>query len=107
MTAGHVRNQKGAFRVSTRGLSGTTQARRSSFVSSPRKKHVARGVRTCIALAASALAFFGARNARAGGFYVPEQGARSVGMAGASVAQSGDASAIFHNPAGIAAKGKV
>jgi long-chain fatty acid transport protein len=47
------------------------------------------------------------RNAFAGGFYVPEQGARSVGMAGASVAQSGDASAIFHNPAGIAGGGRL
>ncbi len=62
--------------------------------------HVAAGV-------SFVLASLAARSAHAGGFYVPEQGARSVGMAGASVAQSGDASAIFHNPAGIAAPGKL
>jgi long-chain fatty acid transport protein len=40
--------------------------------------------------------------ARAGGFAVFEQGARSMGFAGAFTAQSSDPSAIFHNAAGIA-----
>jgi long-chain fatty acid transport protein len=44
-----------------------------------------------------------ARSARAGGFYVPEQGARAVAMGGAVVAAPGEVSGIFHNPASIAA----
>jgi long-chain fatty acid transport protein len=40
--------------------------------------------------------------AQAGGFYVPEVGARSTSMAGAVTAQSEDASMLFHNPAGLA-----
>jgi long-chain fatty acid transport protein len=40
--------------------------------------------------------------ARAGGFYVPEIGARGVAMGAAMTAQDADATAIFHNPAGIA-----
>ncbi len=39
--------------------------------------------------------------ARAGGFYVPEIGPRSVAMGGAMVTQDSDASTIFHNPAGL------
>ncbi len=38
----------------------------------------------------------------AGGFYVPEIGPRASAMGGAMAAQSADASAIFHNPAGLA-----
>jgi long-chain fatty acid transport protein len=45
------------------------------------------------------------RCARAGGFYVPEQGARSVGMADAVVAAPGEVSGIFHNPASISTVG--
>jgi long-chain fatty acid transport protein len=46
-------------------------------------------------------------SARAAGFAIFEQGARGMGFAGAYTAQSSDASAIFHNAAGIAfLKGK-
>jgi long-chain fatty acid transport protein len=41
------------------------------------------------------------RVARAGGFYVPEIGPRSVAMGGAMAAEDEDASAVFHNPAGL------
>jgi long-chain fatty acid transport protein len=48
-----------------------------------------------------------APQARAAGFAIFEQGARGMGLAGAYVAQTQDASAIFHNAAGIAfLKGK-
>lgn len=40
--------------------------------------------------------------AHGAGFAVAEQGARVMGLAGASAAQTQDASAIFHNPAGVA-----
>jgi long-chain fatty acid transport protein len=40
--------------------------------------------------------------AHAGGFYVPEVGARSTSMGAAVTAQSEDASMLFHNPAGLA-----
>ena len=39
--------------------------------------------------------------ANAGGYYVPEVGPRAASMGGALAAQDADASAIFHNPAGI------
>ena len=39
--------------------------------------------------------------AHAGGFYVPEIGARATSMGAAMTAQSEDASAIFHNPAAM------
>jgi long-chain fatty acid transport protein len=45
------------------------------------------------------------RDARAGGFYVPEQGARSVGMADAVAAAPGEVSGIFHNPASLSTVG--
>jgi len=45
------------------------------------------------------------RVARAGGFYVPEQGARSVGMADAVAAAPGEVSGIFHNPASLSTVG--
>lgn len=40
--------------------------------------------------------------AHAGGFYVPEVGARATAMGGAATAAQSDASAIVHNPAAIA-----
>jgi long-chain fatty acid transport protein len=40
--------------------------------------------------------------ADAGGFYVPEVGPRAAAMGGAMAAQDADASAVFHNPAGLA-----
>jgi long-chain fatty acid transport protein len=40
--------------------------------------------------------------ANAGGFYVPEIGARSAAMGAATVAEGDDPSAIFHNPANLA-----
>jgi len=46
-----------------------------------------------------------ATSARAGGFYVPEIGPRSVAMGGAMAAADADASAVFHNPAGLAGLG--
>ena len=63
-----------------------------------RSRHASLALGASCALAAS-LTF--TAPARAGGFYVPEQGARSVGMAGASVAAPSEASGIFHNPASI------
>ena len=47
------------------------------------------------------------RAAQAGGFYVPEQGARSVGMADAVAAAPGEPSGIFHNPASLSTVGTV
>lgn len=44
----------------------------------------------------------GAPDAHAAGFAIFEQGARGMGMAGANTANPKDASAIFHNAAGIA-----
>lgn len=41
----------------------------------------------------------------AGGFYVPEIGARAMGMAGAVVSSVQGPSSIFHNPAGLASIG--
>jgi long-chain fatty acid transport protein len=56
-------------------------------------------------LALGLLAFPGA--ARAAGFALFEQGAKGMGFAGAFTAQADDASAVFHNAAGIAfLKGK-
>lgn len=43
------------------------------------------------------------RSADAGGFYVPEIGARAAGTGAATVADGADPSAIVHNPAGLAA----
>lgn len=48
------------------------------------------------------LGAFVASTAWAGGFSLPNQGAKAMGMAGAFVAQADDATAIFYNPAGIA-----
>ncbi len=45
--------------------------------------------------------------AHAGGFYVPEQGARSVGMADAVAAAPGEVSGIFHNPASLSTVGSL
>jgi len=39
----------------------------------------------------------------AGGFYVPDIGARALSMGGAMTAQAEDVTTIFHNPAGLAA----
>jgi long-chain fatty acid transport protein len=52
--------------------------------------------------AAAALVVACAAESRAAGFAIFEQGARSMGFAGAYTAQSADGSAIFHNAAGIA-----
>jgi long-chain fatty acid transport protein len=54
-----------------------------------------------LACAVAAIALFPAP-ARAGGFALSEQGARSMGFANAFTAQASDPSAIFHNAAGIA-----
>jgi long-chain fatty acid transport protein len=55
----------------------------------------------CATAAAAAIAFIPAP-AHAGGFALFEQGARSMGFAGAFTAQASDPSAIFYNAAGIA-----
>ena len=55
----------------------------------------------CAMAAAVAIALIPAP-AHAGGFALFEQGARSMGFAGAFTAQASDPTAIFHNPAGIA-----
>jgi long-chain fatty acid transport protein len=60
-------------------------------------------VASAAALGASLL--LSPRDAGAGGFYVPEQGARSVGMADAVVAAPGEVSGIFHNPASLSTVG--
>ena len=52
--------------------------------------------------AAVAIVLIAGPRARAGGFALFEQGARSMGFAGAFTAQANDPSAIFHNAAGIA-----
>lgn len=49
-----------------------------------------------------AVTLAGAGRAVAGGFYVPEIGARAAGLGSAVVADGDDPSAIFHNPAGLA-----
>lgn len=53
----------------------------------------------------SACLLLAPRSAQAGGFYVPEQGARSVGMADAVAAAPGEVSGIFHNPASLSTVG--
>ena len=57
--------------------------------------------RTSRTLAALACVACAAPPAHAGGFAIPEQGARALGLGGAYVAQSDDATAVFHNAAGI------
>ena len=57
--------------------------------------------RTSRTLAALACVACAVLPAQAGGFAVPEQGARALGLGGAYAAQSDDATAIFHNAAGI------
>ena len=54
------------------------------------------------AIAAAAVVSLVPVHARAGGFELFEQGARSMGFANAFTAQASDPSAIFHNAAGIA-----
>lgn len=54
------------------------------------------------ALALPLLTLLTPGSAQAGGFYVPEVGARSMSMANAVTAQSEDVSMLFHNPAGLA-----
>jgi long-chain fatty acid transport protein len=54
------------------------------------------------ALAAAALTVLVPASSHAGGFAVLEQGARSMGFAGAFTAQAADPSVLFHNAAGIA-----
>jgi long-chain fatty acid transport protein len=70
------------------------------------RRAVTRGVATVMA-ASCALLVLAPGSARAGGFYVPEQGARAVGMGGAVVAAPGEVTGIFHNPASIATSGLV
>src|SRR5690606_5425657 len=48
--------------------------------------------------AAALLTLAAAGRADAGGFYVPEIGARAAGLGAAVVADVGDPSAVFHNP---------
>lgn len=54
------------------------------------------------AIALFGLCILASRQANAGGFYVPEIGARAMSMAGAVVSTATDPSSIFHNPAGLA-----
>src|SRR5687768_18288762 len=61
-------------------------------------RQVRAGVPACVL---AALSLFPAA-AGAGGLAVSEQGARSMGFAGAFTAQANDPSAISHNAAGIA-----
>ncbi len=56
---------------------------------------------TPLAAAAFALASGAVARADAGGFYVPEIGARAAGLGAAVVADGDGPSAIFHNPAGL------
>jgi long-chain fatty acid transport protein len=62
--------------------------------------HTARS--RALALAAPALLLAAAGTAHAGGFYVPEIGPRAAALGGALTADDADASALFHNPAGLA-----
>ncbi len=61
------------------------------------------GARRAAAGAAVALLAVPAGHARAGGFLIYEQGPSALGQAGAFVARADDPSAIFYNPAGLAA----
>jgi long-chain fatty acid transport protein len=61
-----------------------------------------RSPRAIVRLLLAALALAPAAPAGAAGFALFEQGARGMGFAGAYVAQTQDASALFHNAAGIA-----
>jgi long-chain fatty acid transport protein len=58
-------------------------------------------MRIRMAMALAALAALDS-TAHAGGFWVPDQGAAAVGMAGAFAAKADDVTAIHYNPAGIA-----
>ena len=64
-------------------------------------------VRFLFPISACVLAGLTSSVVHAGGFYVPEVGARSISMANAQVAQSQDTTALFHNVAGIAGLGGV
>lgn len=57
-------------------------------------------IRSCAVLLALAILISGI--ALAGGYQINEQHARSMGFAGAFVAQASDASAVYFNPAGLA-----
>jgi long-chain fatty acid transport protein len=54
------------------------------------------------AAACAAVALLAPAGARAAGFSLYEQGARALGMAGATTARTDDPSAMFFNPAGLA-----
>lgn len=56
----------------------------------------------CVGLAACAACAVAPRLARASGFHIDEQDARATGRAGAVVASTNNASAIYYNSAGIA-----
>ena len=60
-------------------------------------RHLGAGSLACVGVVVG----WGVGVAHAGGFYVPEIGPRSVAMGGAMVAADADASAVFHNPAGL------
>lgn len=66
-----------------------------------------RTIRSTAGAALICAAALASSKAYAGAFYVPEQGARAIGMGGATVAAPGEASGIFHNPASIAGAGLV
>lgn len=73
-----------------------------TFVSSYRARTTLRATAlSCVVAACSAP--FG--SALAGGFYVPEIGARAIALAGANVANNSGVTSIFHNPAGLAGIG--
>ncbi|MDP9120363.1 MAG: outer membrane protein transport protein [Acidobacteriota bacterium] len=61
-----------------------------------------RGVLICKALGLTLLAAAAASPARAAGFAIFEQGAKSLGMAGAFSAQADDPTALFFNAGGLA-----
>lgn len=67
------------------------------------------GRRLGVSRSLSIAVFLGAQGfcaqALAGGYYVPEIGARAIGMGGAVVSSVTDVSSIFHNPAGLASIG--
>ncbi len=51
---------------------------------------------------AGASCVFGAKQAHAGGFELPDQGAQALGRGGAFVAKADDSTALYYNPAGLA-----
>ena len=60
------------------------------------------GVRPLLVALGVAFGVLSARDARAGGFDIPDNGAQALGRGAAFVAKADDGTAIYYNPAGLA-----